>query len=1736
MTRKQKQIMNRFKIILVIFLFNLRIQSTTCDIQVYKRADDTAFPLSSWKYPNTKMVCNQRDSEFNQVMLGNYQLSRGSIANTLNVSNLPPHFQINFRVDLYIINTWDTETVSVIVNSQKQPLSVMTYDHNKARIKWQKVCVQGQLINYMQRNEYTLADANSNLSIDFKTNCDRNPLGLINNGSGCEDISNESFSIGQVQVFVDECHFSCLSCVGPQQNQCKLCFNNVIPTNGVCPQCVGASSIFDNGICVSSCPQNKINKNQVCVLRDQFCLVYQQNGYDCQQCQPNYFVWNGICVDKCPLFYDQNNNICQDMIRSLPSGFVALEGLQIQRFSSLHIKQLGFSIQNLNSNNNGFFFLGLNTMYTICGDIQLLGGFRSDYSQKNPISNIIVNLNGVSVQLASNQYIKKTSFNLCGFEQNDAYGEFNYVLADSATTDLSVIIDNQSNFDLGIRDFIVGGYSCANTCESCHAENPSLCLSCYNGFYLLNNKCVTECPSEQYQDQINKQCVSCSSTYPNCKICNQNSCLLCQNSYYFSPTNNCVTCSQTPIKQYWNPISMQCTDTCDSGLQADDQNQVCRNQCKDQGCLICNQASQNICQQCFSGYYLYNGSCVQSCPQGTSLDNSRVQCLSCIDPLCYTCNFDINNIPNCQQCVSGKYLDATNICQPCDQSCQTCNGGQPNQCLSCNSQDSNIVLNSDNTCTCKSVYYSFESSTQRCKPICGDKFKTPEEECETFDSSFENVFGCDSNCKIVSGYKCFHQDPYILDICISSLCGDGKVDPSEQCDDGNNINGDGCSLDCKQETGFNCQVQSGKSTCSSICGDNLVSQDEECDSNDVGCDQLNCKIKTNFGCSFTKYNEYLQTSNCFQCDDPFCMKCSKIDPIQQICLLCKENYFYDTNLKKCLACDQSCQTCFGSSPNQCKSCFDHKDQRVILDQNSNTCVCNSQYYKYDANQQICSPICHDMYKAPEEECEIQDPSLFENSKCVNCKIQSGYKCFSSKEFDLDICTTLKCGDGIRDQDEECDDGNQINSDACSLNCKIQKGYSCIQDIGSSKFKCQSTCGDRIKSNDEECDSADVGCSSDCKIISNYGCYLENSLATNLEVEKCFKCQDINCLRCTKTYNSVYSTYDETCSQCQDGFYMNNNSNKCEKCHFSCKTCSGPTANNCSSCYKNSNVVLNITSKQCTCQNNYYSYDITTNQCIPVCGDNHKTPEEECEINDLTAFSNSQGCVQCKVQPGYKCIHVDNIQLDVCMLSTCQNGILDSGEECDDGNLIQLDKCSLDCKVNKGYQCSQSLSQSDLKCEEKCGDNIATPSEECDPPGIGCSNNCQIMPGYGCQQVKGQNNMINFQPTQCFKCQSANCNRCEIVNNVEICKICENNYFLDTQSNQCQNCHSSCNTCKGPQAVDCLSCPDDKFILLVNGSCQKCDKLIGLYFDSQTQKCQELCGKGYMLTDKHLKLYGINKTIECDDSNIQDNDGCSQNCKIEHGFKCVNPLIKDENLISQSLCTTLTDGPTPFLKLEAQYTSQKNYYQIRGEIYFDRQISISSTQNIISYLDVENSLDYDIKIFKENLVLNTLMIQNIELQIRVYKPLNNITVFLKFKQSDITDKFNSSLLKKSISSQLPHIDLLAQDIYGNNAFTITFLNSFLGFLSYFMLFFVPFNIIVTLFDLLQSVNYLKFLNVNYPKELYVFLNLFNFANFEFFPNVSAKNAAVPLTFQREQVDSFLFSNLIQTVIIWNNQIC
>lgn len=74
--------------------------------------------------------------------------------------------------------------------------------------------------------------------------------------------------------------------------------------------------------------------------------------------------------------------------------------------------------------------------------------------------------------------------------------------------------------------------------------------------------------------------------------------------------------------------------------------------------------------------------------------------------------------------------------------------------------------------------------------------------------------------------------PMPMDAPPAGICGDGKVDQGEECDDGNTANDDGCNAECKYE----------------YCGDGIVQPalGEQCDDggyrNDDGCDMY-CQIE-----------------------------------------------------------------------------------------------------------------------------------------------------------------------------------------------------------------------------------------------------------------------------------------------------------------------------------------------------------------------------------------------------------------------------------------------------------------------------------------------------------------------------------------------------------------------------------------------------------------------------------------------------------------------------------------------------------------------------------------------------------------------------------------------------------------------------------------------------------------------------------------------------------------------------
>jgi len=115
----------------------------------------------------------------------------------------------------------------------------------------------------------------------------------------------------------------------------------------------------------------------------------------------------------------------------------------------------------------------------------------------------------------------------------------------------------------------------------------------------------------------------------------------------------------------------------------------------------------------------------------------------------------------------------------------------------------------DLSCTFSNVVETTVSDDCGGGPICGDGVLDSGEECD--DGNTVDGDGCSANCTI-------------------EYCGDGVLNPGEECDDGNKVDGDGCSANCTLE----------------YCGDGVLNPGEECDDGNTvegdGC-SANCTIE-----------------------------------------------------------------------------------------------------------------------------------------------------------------------------------------------------------------------------------------------------------------------------------------------------------------------------------------------------------------------------------------------------------------------------------------------------------------------------------------------------------------------------------------------------------------------------------------------------------------------------------------------------------------------------------------------------------------------------------------------------------------------------------------------------------------------------------------------------------------------------------------------------------------------------
>ena len=258
--------------------------------------------------------------------------------------------------------------------------------------------------------------------------------------------------------------------------------------------------------------------------------------------------------------------------------------------------------------------------------------------------------------------------------------------------------------------------------------------------------------------------------------------------------------------------------------------------------------------------------------------------------------------------------------------------------------------------------------------------------------------------------------------CVPETCGDGDIDPLEECDDANVIPDDGCEVNCR----YSCH------------------EDSECDDADVCTDDSCGEGGTGQMCLFE--------NNTAPCDDG--NPCTEGD-------VCTDG------------------TCVGGT-NLCEcetdeDCAEHEDGdlcngTLMCDDTANLCVVDS------GTVVTCPPtstVCHQLACVPETGlCEDDNPAAGtacedDSNACTDDECDGAGACLHTTITctDGNVCTTDTCdtstGCVFTDNTDPCDDGNACTADdTCS-------GGSCVPGMAVS-------CNDRNDCTDDSCDPSS-GC-------------------------------------------------------------------------------------------------------------------------------------------------------------------------------------------------------------------------------------------------------------------------------------------------------------------------------------------------------------------------------------------------------------------------------------------------------------------------------------------------------------------------------------------------------------------------------------------------------------------------------------------------------------------------------------
>ena len=284
--------------------------------------------------------------------------------------------------------------------------------------------------------------------------------------------------------------------------------------------------------------------------------------------------------------------------------------------------------------------------------------------------------------------------------------------------------------------------------------------------------------------------------------------------------------------------------------------------------------------------------------------------------------------------------------------------------------------------------------------------------------------GCDDGNR-VNGDGCSSTCSFETDL----TCGNGQLDAHEACDDGNLEPGDGCNEYCRSSSSYHCDVP-GEPCERDVCGDGR-SGTGNCDDGNTqagdGCDEI-CQVELGFSCPWEG-----------ECVEAFCGNGSVDDYLPED----SDGFGGASNVGGQLLHREDCDDGNAVSGDGCNS-------NCRLEAGWSCSAPGDDCHRAD---------CGDGYVfRPAEECD--DGNNQPGDGCSDaCEIESGWICVGPRSTGAGAggaggaaggqeptdgdegvpCTVSRCGDGVIDADsgEDCDDGNDDSDDGCSSECEVE---------------------------------------------------------------------------------------------------------------------------------------------------------------------------------------------------------------------------------------------------------------------------------------------------------------------------------------------------------------------------------------------------------------------------------------------------------------------------------------------------------------------------------------------------------------------------------------------------------------------------------------------------------------------------------------------------------------------------